>query len=339
MLRCAGRASGALALVSSAALLVAGCGGSTHSQPQQTSPSATQTASTPSPSQTAPDNAPSHPKRAEPTDPLARIGTVATRHGGPSGVPMPIGNLPGWKQVFRDDFPASEDAPIGRFAGCSSELGTCSALPAATAAKWSAYPDGVPDTWGNGRYMPSQVLSIHGGLLDFHLHTDAATGVREVAAAVPRIHTSTGLSGMLHGAYAVRFKASTLSGYEAAWQLYPDSGDGLEDGEIGFPAGPLSGPVQAWLHWPDATSEDMNYSFQTRTRFSGWHTAVLEWNPKFVRYILDGKVMDTVSRHLPTVPMNWVLQTEVEEAPNLPSVRVAGHIYVAWATAYSWDPR
>ncbi len=334
------RSASLVALVLAASMIVAGCGGSKDKTNQAGQTSATQTAT--SATQTAPaqpaTTADNKPKSVAATDPLTRIGTVAATHGGPSGVPMPVGNLPGWKQVFRDDFPASEDAPLGTFADCSLQVRKCTKLPAATSAKWFAYPDGVPDTWGEGRYMPSQVLSIHGGLLDFDLHTAPQTGVREVAAVVPRI-SRTSQVGMTHGAYAVRFRAATLPGYEVAWQLWPDSGNGLGDGEIGFPAGPLSGSVLAWLHWPDATSEEMNNTFQTRTRFSGWHTAVLEWNPKMVRFILDGHVVATLAQHVPTVPMFWVLQTEVEQAGDFPAASVAGHIYVAWATAYAWDPK
>ena len=261
------------------------------------------------------------------------------RLGGPLGVAMPTGNLRGWKQVFADDFPSSEDAPLGSFKGCSFTTRKCEKLPAATSAKWFAYPDGVPDTWGGGRYTPSQVASIHGGVLDLHLHTSPETGVHEVAALVPRIPTSTGLRGTRYGAYAVRFRASSLPGYEAAFQLWPDSQNGLHDGEIGFPAGPLSKPVEAWSHWQDATSESMNYEFPTRTQFSGWHTAVIEREPGRLRFILDGRVVALVTRHLPATPMYWVLQTEVEQSPNLPSADVSGNVDVAWATAYAWDPK
>lgn len=325
-----------------AAFLVAGCGGSQHAQTQQASASPTQSVPSSSVTVIAPV-APvrHHRKRVLRGDPLTRIGTVSSADGGPSGVRMPIGNLPGWRQIYADDFPASQDTPIGKFTGCTFSSDTCSGLSSAAAAKWFAYPDGVPDTWGGGQYTPSQVLSIHGGLLDFKIHTSSESGVHEVAAVVPRIDAAPTIEGMLHGAYAVRFRAATLPGYEVAWQLYPDShnGNGLSDGEIGFPAGPLSGSVMAWLHWPNATSEEMNYTFATRASFSRWHTAVLEWNPKLVRFILDGKTVATVTHHLPTVPMFWVLQTEVEEAPNLPSASVAGHVDVAWATAYAWDPK
>src|SRR5207302_10427800 len=37
---------------------------------------------------------------------------------GPSGQAMPIGDLPGWRQVFADDFSADPSVRVGRFARC-----------------------------------------------------------------------------------------------------------------------------------------------------------------------------------------------------------------------------
>jgi len=64
---------------------------------------------------------------------------------------LPVGDLPGWKQVFREDF-SSGDVPVGAFPGPAYE------------ANWSAgYKDGTPDTAGqkgkNSRYYPTKVLS------------------------------------------------------------------------------------------------------------------------------------------------------------------------------------
>jgi hypothetical protein len=41
---------------------------------------------------------------------------------------------------------------------------------------WRSYPDGWPATYTAGApgYEPSTVLSVHDGMLDFALHTDAA---------------------------------------------------------------------------------------------------------------------------------------------------------------------
>src|SRR5207245_2889251 len=72
--------------------------------------------------------------------------TVDNANAGPSGEPMPVGDIPGWHQVFADDFNAEAKAPLGSFSGCVDGpnliSSTCSGLPASVGAKWWAYPDG-----------------------------------------------------------------------------------------------------------------------------------------------------------------------------------------------------
>ena len=63
---------------------------------------------------------------------------------------MPVGDLPGWKQVFTDDFNAP--VPLGSF-------------PAAVSARWGAYSNTSHDTTGNGRYYSEKVLSVSDGKL------------------------------------------------------------------------------------------------------------------------------------------------------------------------------
>src|SRR3978361_375707 len=43
----------------------------------------------------------------------AATATAATATAAPSGEAMPVGNLPGWKQIFSDDF--ATDVPLGQF--------------------------------------------------------------------------------------------------------------------------------------------------------------------------------------------------------------------------------
>ena len=71
---------------------------------------------------------------------------------GPSGADAPTGNLPGWRQIFRDDF--TTNVPRGSF-------------PAAVSDKWGAYPSPWRDTSGHGVYSPKDVVSIADGVLIF----------------------------------------------------------------------------------------------------------------------------------------------------------------------------
>ncbi|MEO5842931.1 MAG: hypothetical protein ABIQ73_11650, partial [Acidimicrobiales bacterium] len=118
---------------------------------------------------------------------------------------MPVGDLPGWKQVFTDDF--TSNASIGAF---DSVYG----------ARWGSYDDGWKDTAAKAegaasRYYPSRVLSAQNGLLNKRLHTE--DGVTMVAAIGPNI------GAQLYGRYAVRFRADEVQGFKTAWLLWPSS--------------------------------------------------------------------------------------------------------------------
>ena len=91
---------------------------------------------------------------------------------GPSGDSVPVGDLPGWQQVFADDFPTN--VPEGGWTGCNGSTGRCSGLPSAVRDKWFSYPDGWKDTSKLGTYMPSAVNSIAARCCAFGCETRAA---------------------------------------------------------------------------------------------------------------------------------------------------------------------
>ncbi len=141
-------------------------------------------------------------------------GNGAAQEPLPPDPSMPVGDLPGWKQVFTEDF-TSGDVPIGGF---PSE---------AYQAKWSEnYPDGTPDTAGqqNGGksgYYPTKVLSVKGGYLDFYVHSE--NGDSMGAAPSPKIPGANPgrANSLLYGRYSVRFKADEgLKGFKLAWLLW-----------------------------------------------------------------------------------------------------------------------
>jgi hypothetical protein len=269
-------------------------------------------------------------------DPLTKLGVKGTPGSAsqPSGVAVPTGNLPGWKQVFRDNFTTS--VPAGGFSNCS--LGKtiltsdCAGLPASVGSQLFAYPDGWPDHH-SGQYMPSQVLSIHNGMLDYYLHT-SPSGIHEVAAVVPKIPGGVGGNGLQYGAYAVRFKAQTISSYKTAFLLWPDSEVWPADGEIDFPEGDLDGYIDAAMHMMGGTSMASQDPFETKVGYSSWHTAVIEWTPTICRFILDGRVVGSSTSLIPSTPMHWVLQAETVRGA-APADSISGHIYVAWIAAYT----
>jgi hypothetical protein len=275
---------------------------------------------------------------ASSTDPFQSAFPSATTAADPSGQPMPVGDLPGWHQVFSDDF--TTDVPIGGFSGCnytaSVMTDTCSGLPPAVQSKWWAYPDGWPDTGHNGQYYPSQDLSIQNGVLDQYIHT--ANGIHMVSAAVPKIPGGVGGDGGLqYGAYVVRFRSDILHGYKTAWLLWPDSNIWPAQGEIDFPEGDLDSTFSGYMHWMNGTAGAgaQQDAYSTTAHYASWHTAVIEWTPAGVSFVLDGHLVGSSTQKVPSDPMHWVLQTETAIDGTTPSNTESGHVQIDWVSVYT----
>ena len=161
------------------------------------------------------------------------------------------------------------------------------------------------DTSGHGTYNAGKVISVANGILNKHLHTE--NGTHYVSAALPKIPGHSGAyDGLTYGRYAVRFRVdqpTNLAGYKTAWLLWPDSND-WQEGEIDFPEGNLTGKISAFMHHrgnPQAQEE-----YHTSTTYANWHTAVIEWTPQSVRFMLDDTVIgnDTNTPFLPNTSMH-----------------------------------
>jgi beta-glucanase (GH16 family) len=235
---------------------------------------------------------------------------------------LPAGDLPGWKQVFREDFDQG-NVPVGGFPG------------PAYAAKWSAgYVDGTPDTAGQrgakSGYYPSKVLSVRNGMLDWYLHTE--NGVSMGAAPTPKIPNSSTSphrdNSFLYGRFSVRFKADPLRGFKTAWLLWPDSGIWPRDGELDYPEGDLSTKFYGAVHkmGNDPYATDV---FSSGTTFTQWHVATMEWSPGKVEFFLDGRSIGAGTSKTPNVPMHYILQTEACLF-GCPKPDTAGHVYLDW---------
>ncbi|GAA2548089.1 hypothetical protein GCM10010435_16810 [Winogradskya consettensis] len=247
----------------------------------------------------------------QPKDPLGNVLSIFD----PSGQPMPTGDVPGWKQVFADDFRTT--VLLGDFPNLVSD-------------KWGAYGDGWKDTTGNGINFPSKVVSVVNGVMDFHLRSEQ--GQRLVSAPVPKIPEPEG-GPQPYGRYVVRFRADPMPGYKIAWLLWPDS-NVWEEGEIDFPEGDLDSDIWAFMHFRDSPKEQD--WFNTKTAFKGWHTAEIEWTPNLVQFTLDDKIVgrSTDPSRIPDTPMHWVLQTESNSTTTSSILQISGHVKIDWVTAY-----
>ncbi len=267
-------------------------------------------------------SAPSTPT-PRPTDtPVWATPTIPSAGGGdhdPSGQPMPVGDLPGWRQVFTDNF--ATDVPVGSFPG--SVYGS----------KWSAYLDGWTDTSGRGQYYPSKVLSVQNGILTYYIHTE--NGIPMVSALEPKLPGEPAGKGQLYGRYTVRFRADSLYGYKAVCLLWPDSGVWPRDGEIDFPEGDLNGIISGFVHHMAGTTGSDQDAFDTQATYGSWHTATTEWTPGKVTFILDGQTIGMSTTRVPNTPMHWVLQTETALDGPIPAASTAGNVQIDWVTMYA----
>ena len=313
-----------------------------HGKP---TPSPTTTAtSTPIPptSTPVPPTSTPIPPTSTPVPPTATATATATSTPtDSSGQPMPVGDIPGWHQVFADDF--IYNVPLGGFSECSTTtntMSTCSGLPTPVQQQWWAYPDGWPnkqqDGTVHGYYYASKTISISNGIMDIYLHTE--NGIHLVAAPVPRIPDGVGSEGgLLYGRYSIRFRADSLPGYGTAFLLWPDSEKWPQDGEIDFPEGPLDGTMSAFMHYQGAASPSQQDVYNTTVTYTGWHTETIEWLPNSVTFTLDGQVIGKSTNNTPNTPMHLVLQTETFNSL-VPADSTAGNVQIAWVTAYTPSP-
>ena len=236
--------------------------------------------------------------------------TVTVPGTGPSGVAMPTGDLPGWHQVFADDF--TDDVALGGW-------------PGTYASKWGDYTyPGSHDTNGGAEWNTVKDLSVSDGTADYYLHSE--NGRAYAAALLSRAAPQT------YGRYQVRFAVDQgMTGWKSAWLLWPDDDVWPDHGEIDWPEGDLTGSMEGFMHHADP-SGGQEYAASGVAFASGWHTATTEWLPGSVRYYLDGTLVGSFTTQVSGYPMHWVLQSESAGASTPTG---AGHLRIDWAVIYA----
>jgi hypothetical protein len=266
----------------------------------------------------------------------AEVGAVARRTGrvfafdsALAGPGAPRGDVPGWRQVFFDDF--NVDVPLGSF-------------PSAVKSAWGAYPYPAKDTTKRGTYWPEKVVSINDGVLTKYLHVENGTPL--VAALTPKV-PGTSKYGQLYGRYEVRFRADRAApGYKIAWMLWPDSGTnttgavgGGGNGEIDYPEGELSDITKMWgfVHHQNATVGSDQDWFRVAVDVREWHTYTMEWSPGLVVFRLDGTEIGRTTERVPNTPMHWVLQSETSLKTTTPADAKV-NLMIDWVAAWVYAP-
>ena len=299
------RGVAAILTLGTLALGAAGCGGVAH-ESTTTRPRAVH-ASRPS---------------ATTANPSAPVGGASTHSDAatPSGQAMPTGDIPGWHQVFADNF--AKVVPLGSF-------------PGAVAPRWGhSYPDWWKDTTKHGVYMPTEVISIAKGVMNVYVHTQG--GIHLVAAPVPTIAGAQGAEGgLLYGRFVIRIRTDVVPGYKAAMLLWPDSETWPRDGEIDFPEAQLGGTIDGFVHNQNGASKDDQTIFTTTAAYTQWHTATVTWLPHEITFQLDNQIVGIVTRRIPDTPMHLVIQIETQTNAPAPSNAAAGYVQIGWLTVYT----
>ena len=247
----------------------------------------------------------------------------------PSGEPVPLGDLAGWKQIFYDDF--TKDAPLGSWGSeCDA---TKIVYTGAQGQKWKSYPTCYKDTYQKRPYRADSVLSVKNGVLNFFLHPVGG----QPAGANPSPLVDGSSQYQLYGRYTARFKVDnpTLKEYHVAWLLWPETNKWPDDGEEDFPEGSLGGNITGFHHYAGAGAcrgcqDKASIPGQT---FTEWHTYTIEWRPGNVKYFLDGNLVLDSDKWVPDKPMRWQLQTETNgQGAN------KGNLLVDWVAVYKYAP-
>jgi beta-glucanase (GH16 family) len=199
-----------------------------------------------------------------------------------SGEQMP-GDLPGWKQVAKDDF-----------SGTSLD-------PTIWGAPYSGQPGGDPAGW----WEPSHVV-VNNCMVSLKGYYDAVK---------PNIFVTGGISmnyKQTYGKYLVRMRADKGNGISAIALLWPDANvwppevDFFEDG-----GGDRMG-TSATLHCgPNGDDSCQVQKLLSSYDFSQWHTVGVEWSAGKLIYTIDGTVWATVTHPgVPSIPMVLDLQSQ-----------------------------
>ena len=245
-----------------------------------------------------------------------------------SGQPVPIGDLPEWKQIFYDDF--TKDAKPGSW-GSECDYSAIVYI-GAEGQKWKSYPKCFTDTYQKRPYRADSVLSVKNGVLNFYLHS-----VDEQPAGANPTPVIDGESQyQTYGRYTARFKVDkpNMQEYYIAWLLWPQSENWPYDGEEDFPEGSLAGEIGGFHHYADeGACQGCQDHAESNERFTDWHTYTIEWRPGNIKYILDGKVILDSYKWVPSKPMRWQLQTETKGIGTH-----SGNLMLDWVAVYKYEP-
>jgi Glycosyl hydrolases family 16 len=226
---------------------------------------------------------------------------------------MPTGNIPGWTQVFADDFGGSSLNPANWYTYASSQ------------------PGGDPGAW----LLPSHV-TVSGGDLVVSAYRDSADGGLWTSGGV------TSEPGLVrtYGKYLVRFRFPAGHGIAHGLMLLPADSPGPPEIDFSEDNGEGRNIDTATLHYGPGEEDER---VTVATDLTQWHTLGVEWTKEKLVYTLDGHEWGRMEGNkVPSTPMALDIQTQAwmcgvnawEACPdsNTPATT---DLYVDWVVAYA----
>ena len=236
------------------------------------------------------------------------------------------GAVPGYSQVFADDFTVP---------AATGSWGTNNASRVVYTGdhggRWTEYPDGWWPGEASGPYGPSQVLSVHNGVLDFYLHSNSSG---QPMGASPSVILASGSQYQTYGMWVGRIKvvyndSHDLDAYHIAWLLWPKSNARYKRAESDFPETQLdSNSPCAYAHHVGHGGQDVSCAHVDLTQ---WHTYTQTWGPGYRNYYIDGTLVGGSNYRVWRRPERWQLQIEPTGARD----GASGHVLVDWVAVYS----
>ncbi|MGA9856772.1 MAG: hypothetical protein WBQ18_02855 [Solirubrobacteraceae bacterium] len=203
--------------------------------------------------------------------------------------------------------------------------------------QWTGYPDGWPSTFSGHTegYQPSTVLSVHDGMLDFHLHNDSkGHPVGANPSPLP-----AGNRYQTYGAWSLCERVApadrhNLADFHQAVLLWPLNFRDWLRAESDYPEQNLNTfDFAGYSHHGGAGAQDifdiraMTPRFDTRK----WHVYTQTWGPGFRSYFVDGRLVGTTRHEVWAGPERWQLQVEPTGSMGpVPNDRDSGHVYMKW---------
>ncbi len=228
-------------------------------------------------------------------------------------IPMPSDPVPGWRQVFADDFVGSTLASRDWFA-------------------YSGQPAGDPAGWFDPKHV-----SLSDGELVIKGYSDPADANKWATGGIQaRV-------GQTYGKYLVRFRFDAGTGVAHAILLVPADHTWPPEVDFSEDNGGDKQTVTTTMHYRTPDSLTHMIHNQVPVDLTQWHTLGVEWMPGRLVYTLDGTDWATITNtYVSTIPMVLCIQTQAWASGNwehgIDATTPANvNLYVDWVVVYAPD--